>query len=126
VTNSDKQRFELKTVGSTTYIRAAQGHSIKTISSEELLTPVTDASLYPHCVHGTNTKLWNVIKLQGLKKMGRKHVHFSSFPHGSKEVISGANINRHRAADYDYDDSDPFLCIDVDIWVQVCARTLIC
>ncbi|KAL8757062.1 MAG: hypothetical protein Q9199_002503 [Rusavskia elegans] len=60
-------------------IRASQGHSIA-IASENLLTPLSPDN--PACpeevVHGTDEKSWKAIKKsRGLKRMGRRHVHFA-------------------------------------------------
>ena len=62
VDQNDKKRFQLKDQGKNTYIRATQGHSIKSVSTQDLLTLITDPSLYPTVVHGTFVKFWKLIK----------------------------------------------------------------
>ena len=69
VKNSDKQRFIISDNGQS--IRANQGHSIKVDLG--LAPTAPPAYLY----HGTATRFWESIKLQGLKKMNRHHVHLS-------------------------------------------------
>lgn len=66
-------------------IRATQGHSIKTITSDtNLLTPVTlstPSTIPTTCVHGTFYGSWNaILRSGGLKRMGRNHVHFAEGP----------------------------------------------
>ncbi|KAI4089620.1 MAG: hypothetical protein LQ339_008526 [Xanthoria mediterranea] len=60
-------------------IRASQGHSLA-IASENLLTPLspTDPACPDEVVHGTGADSWAAIrKSGGLKRMGRRHVHFA-------------------------------------------------
>jgi len=62
-------------------IRAVQGHSIRTISAEKLLTPILASD--PDCptlvVHGTYENFWHEIsKSGGLKPMSRTHIHFAA------------------------------------------------
>ena len=90
VEHNDKQRFNLFTENNKEYIRASQGHSGdvgKKISDEKLLTKI----LLPldTCIHGTNIKGWNAIKNEGLKTMGRKHIHFAIGDTQDEKVISG-------------------------------------
>jgi RNA:NAD 2'-phosphotransferase (TPT1/KptA family) len=87
-------------------IRANQGHSIKAVNEEGLLSPLTlpkevktttvinqdantnekdaiasSAGLPPTVVHGTFYAAWEAILAEGLlKSMNRNHVHFSSGP----------------------------------------------
>lgn len=65
-------------------IRAAQGHSITTISSEQIFKPIllTDADCPNFVVHGTDELPWKEIERSGgLKPMRRKHIHFATrFP----------------------------------------------
>ena len=53
VRENDKQRFLLKEVEGTWFIRANQGHSIKTMEESELFTPVTSSEGISLVVHGT-------------------------------------------------------------------------
>ncbi len=79
VATNDKQRFALKEENNKLYIRANQGHShivASKIKQEELLTKLTEPLLI---VHGTTLKAYDEIKLSGLKKIGRSHVHFNIY-----------------------------------------------
>ena len=64
------------------YIRASQGHSMKGVEAENLLTPITledEASVPETVVHGTFYGAWeSILRDGGLRGMGRNHVHFSS------------------------------------------------
>ena len=99
VINCSKQRFQLKEVeDGQVYIRAVQGHSMKEVKSEELLIPITLEEVtegkYPHAIHGTYFKAWvEIQKSGGLSPMNRTHIHFSSEPFGSKDMISGMRSN---------------------------------
>ncbi|KAL8773010.1 MAG: hypothetical protein Q9209_002030 [Squamulea sp. 1 TL-2023] len=69
-------------------IRASQGHSIA-IASENLLTPLSpeDPACPDEVVHGTDENSWRAIKKsKGLKRMGRRHVHFAMGLPGGKGV----------------------------------------
>ena len=62
-------------------IRASQGHSLSTVSSEKLLTPIllSDPKTPRLVVHSTYPGPWEQIKQSGgLKPMGRKHIHFAT------------------------------------------------
>lgn len=95
VKRSDKKRFELKEEDGEVMIRAVQGHSIKVIDDDQLLTKLDLTNLPEHCVHGTYRKHFESIKRGGLLAGGgqgqgfRNHVHFSAFAPGDKRVISG-------------------------------------
>jgi len=71
IATNDKQRFSFN--DDKTKIRANQGHSLKTIDLE-LELQIPPSFLY----HGTISKFIPEIKLYGLKKMNRQHVHLSS------------------------------------------------
>ncbi|KJA13724.1 hypothetical protein HYPSUDRAFT_151253 [Hypholoma sublateritium FD-334 SS-4] len=70
------------------WIKARQGHSIKTVQLE--LKPVTFVSDIPTgiAVHGTNRVAWESISKQGLSKMKRNHIHLAQNIAGDG-VISG-------------------------------------
>jgi 2'-phosphotransferase len=93
VDTNDKQRFTISTFetpqGPKDFIRANQGHSIKTIEVE--MTPITSATEYPTIIHGTNFKAWDLISKdpQGLSRMNRNHMHFATGLLGEDGVISG-------------------------------------
>ncbi|KAL1621384.1 tRNA 2'-phosphotransferase [Neofusicoccum ribis] len=109
VTSNDKQRFSLIPIseapsptapstdtspdapappaatspdGASAYlIRANQGHSISSVSSASLLTPLTASTpdLPAACVHGTTAAAWPAILASGgLRPMGRNHVHLAA------------------------------------------------
>lgn len=90
VDTNDKQRFVLKEVDGSIYIRANQGHSKDVgslIDDDTLLIRVEKP--YPICVHGTTVHAWDIIKNEGLMPMGRKHIHLASGLPGDDDVISG-------------------------------------
>lgn len=93
VANCPKQRFGLKeTEDGKMYIRANQGHTVKSVNEEELLRPVTlaDIGTLPVVVHGTDQKAWEAIYASGgLSRMKRNHVHFGTGLPGEDGVISG-------------------------------------
>ncbi|KZP30500.1 hypothetical protein FIBSPDRAFT_814795 [Athelia psychrophila] len=91
VKNDPKGRYSLIEEGGVWFIRANQGHSIKTIKME--LEPLTYAKQVPMAVHGTNTKAWESIQTQGLSRMNRNHIHLAQGVPGDA-VISGM---RHSA-----------------------------
>ncbi|CAG5121703.1 unnamed protein product [Candidula unifasciata] len=89
VESNDKKRFALETEAATgrLKIRANQGHSLEV--SDLDLKPVTEASDYPVVIHGTNYTAYRSIATQGLKTMGRNHIHFAAGEPGENGVISG-------------------------------------
>lgn len=89
VANCEKKRFEIQFKDGVESIRAAQGHTIKSINDEELLTRITDATTVPVCIHGTYTKFLSAILETGLSKMQRNHIHFAVGMPSDGEVISG-------------------------------------
>jgi putative RNA 2'-phosphotransferase len=70
VKTSDKQRFALDDSGS--LIRANQGHS--TPVDLQLLAQTPLPTLY----HGTHINAIEIIRVEGLKKMSRHHVHLTA------------------------------------------------
>lgn len=92
VDTDNKKRFELiekenKWKQNKWYIRAAQGHSIDL--PEPGLKIVKDPSEIPIVVHGTNSKAYESIKVGGLNRMGRTHIHFSHGTPDDPTVVSG-------------------------------------
>ncbi|KAI0757079.1 KptA family-domain-containing protein [Daedaleopsis nitida] len=70
------------------WIRANQGHSMKSIVLD--LEPISSQASIPTgiAVHGTNKRAWESIKEQGLSKMSRNHIHLAQgVP--SSGVLSG-------------------------------------
>jgi 2'-phosphotransferase len=96
------------------FIRATQGHSMKTIEAENLLTPISlddPASIPDTVVHGTFYGAWErILKSGGLKSMMRNHVHFARGPSLQEVLSSSAATTDHlsndtRSAEID-DDGD--------------------
>ncbi|KAF9687730.1 hypothetical protein SADUNF_Sadunf02G0123400 [Salix dunnii] len=89
VRKDNKQRFSLLEEGEELLIRANQGHTIKTVESENLLKAILSPDEITVCVHGTYKKNLDSILESGLKTMQRLHVHFSSGLPTDGQVISG-------------------------------------
>jgi hypothetical protein len=53
------------------------------------LIPVLHSFEIPTVIHGTYFKNWTKIKTEGLSRMSRLHIHFSSAEAGDSRVISG-------------------------------------
>lgn len=70
VASNSKQRFAFN--DDHTRIRASQGHSI----AVELDLPIQDPPQYLY--HGTVSKFLAAIRVHGLQKMSRQHVHLSA------------------------------------------------
>eukprot|EP00941_MAST-03F_sp_MAST-3F-sp1_P005370 g5370.t1 len=79
---SKEEKFEL-------LIRANQGHTMRCVKESALLTPITDSSAVPCCIHGTNSNAWKIIKSSGLSRMKRNHIHMAAGEPGTNGVISG-------------------------------------
>uniref|UniRef100_A0A0E0A4L7 2'-phosphotransferase n=1 Tax=Oryza glumipatula TaxID=40148 RepID=A0A0E0A4L7_9ORYZ len=89
VRRDNKQRFGLLEEDGELLIRANQGHTVTTVTSESLLKPILSTDEVSVCVHGTYRKNLDSILHQGLKRMARLHVHFSSGLPTDGGVISG-------------------------------------
>lgn len=95
VRENDKQRFRLEYKDDVLCIRANQGHSIKDVLSNQLLSLLTKQELSnPQLliIHGTSRKAWEgYIIHDGLKRMTRNHIHFAtSLPRSSSfEAVDG-------------------------------------
>ena len=96
VANNDKKRFQIRIEPKSDkislengYIRASQGHTMKGIEEEKLLTKITFPYKYPTIVHGTYSKVLAPIQEKGLCKMQRNHIHMAKGYAGDKDVISG-------------------------------------
>ncbi len=73
-------------------IRANQGHSIKGVNFDELLTPIPNDELKQMniIIHGTNKSAWeDHIQHKGLNRMNRNHIHFAPGLPQTDGVISG-------------------------------------
>ena len=105
VCHDPKHRFSLKTTRAGCrspsdeakwVIRANQGHTFVAgiISSPKLCTQLTLADLprYPYVVHGTTLQAWSSIKVAGLHRMGRQHIHFASSQHARSGIRASAEV----------------------------------
>ncbi|XP_066371916.1 uncharacterized protein [Miscanthus floridulus] len=93
VRRDNKQRFSLLEEDGELLIRANQGHTVTTVTSESLLKPILSPDEVSVCVHGTYRKNLDSILQSGLKRMARLHVHFSSGLPLDGGVISGIRQN---------------------------------
>ncbi|XP_017074172.1 tRNA 2'-phosphotransferase 1 [Drosophila eugracilis] len=60
-------------------IRANQGHSLPVVESEASgLEKITHMAEVPMAVHGTYYRHWEAIRITGLSRMTRNHVHFAT------------------------------------------------
>lgn len=95
VRENDKQRFRLEYKDNVLCIRANQGHSIKDVQSNQLLSLLTKQELSSpqlSIIHGTTRKAWEgYIIHEGLKRMTRNHIHFAtSLPSSSSsKAVNG-------------------------------------
>jgi len=91
VEHNTKKRFLLSEEGGELLIRAQQGHTkrVGEIDQRALTTPLTGKNCPSMAVHGTFSKNIDSIKKQGLKTMGRDHIHMATGLPGNKGVISG-------------------------------------
>lgn len=77
VEDNEKKRYEVMTEGGIEYIRAAQGHTLESVKTEELLTSITNPFMYPTILHGTYREPLPLIMKSGLNKMARNHIHMA-------------------------------------------------
>lgn len=77
VANNTKQRYGLDVPEGEdeVHIRAHQGHTMSEVNDEALLQEVTSAEELPVLCHGTFSHLWPTIQVEGLRTMGRNHIH---------------------------------------------------
>ena len=69
-------------------IRATQGHTIKTVKTEELLDRIKNPFEYNQIIHGTYREPLPLIMQTGLNRMARNHMHLAIGLPGNG-VISG-------------------------------------
>jgi 2'-phosphotransferase len=77
-------------------IRANQGHSIPSVNPELLLDRLSSVELLnniPMMVHGTYYDAWKLIRIHGLHKMTRNHIHFATGLPREESVISGMRMS---------------------------------
>jgi 2'-phosphotransferase len=90
IVNNDKQRYAIKNKYEEKYIRANQGHS-KDLGLNLDFRRIVSVDDVPDkiAIHGTYFKAWELIKIQGLSRMTREHIHFAIALPKSEIVISG-------------------------------------
>lgn len=93
VKDCPKQRFKLSTKEGVEVIRANQGHTLKEVQSTLLLNEISlfESGLKGKIIHGTTLKAWESIKLSGLNRMKRNHIHMARGEFG--EAKSGARFS---------------------------------
>lgn len=98
VRDNEKQRFHIRADDDgREWIRANQGHSLTVASQlddDEMLETLTTA--LPVCLHGTTFTAWKSIEVEGLKRMQRAHIHFTTHEpteENRDKVLSGARMN---------------------------------
>lgn len=90
VANNDKGRFSIIMRDGVEIVRANQGHSLDIgLLLDDDLMMERIKNPFPICVHGTTKKAIKEIEQNGLKPMGRKHIHFAVGLPGDDNVISG-------------------------------------
>ncbi|XP_018334843.1 tRNA 2'-phosphotransferase 1 [Agrilus planipennis] len=90
VATNSKQRFTLRDRQGTLEICANQGHSFPVDNLE--LIPVMPYE-FDYVIHGTYLKNWDSIRVYGLKRMKRNHIHFSSGLPSDKNIKSGIRFD---------------------------------
>jgi 2'-phosphotransferase len=92
VKSDNKGRYEL--INRPPYfIRAVQGHSLKSVKDEDILDPIHNIFEYPVVVHGTYYEAWEMIRTTGLNRMSRNCIHFSIGYKKEDHVLSGMRNN---------------------------------
>ncbi|GBN29967.1 tRNA 2'-phosphotransferase 1 [Araneus ventricosus] len=88
VEQNEKKRFTLRCNENCLQIRANQGHTLK-VDDDALLNLLTEEDVPQVVYHGTYLSKLKNIKLKGLSKMKRNHIHFTPRFPGDGSVISG-------------------------------------
>lgn len=88
VDGNDKQRFHMceDEERKVLVIRANQGHSF---SVPDLDLTELQVGEIPFAIHGTYKRCCDIIKREGLSRMGREHIHMAVSLPGADGVISG-------------------------------------
>jgi len=95
ITKADaKQRFLLVERDGIWFMRANQGHSISSVT-EDAVTLITNPDEYPEVIHGTFRKNLELIKMNGLSRMKRNHIHLSSSMDASSGIRKNGNVFIH-------------------------------
>ena len=92
VERDQKRRFELTTRAGEMWIRATQGHTMRSVKDDALLQPMglEEAQAVESCVHGTYMMLWEeILNSGGLCRMARDHIHFTTCT-STNTVVSGS------------------------------------
>lgn len=98
VNNNDKQRFCLRNINGTLFIRANQGHTKQIIDAKKVLEEITEP--FEYCVHGTYSKNLSSIIEIGLNKMSRDFIHCASSPDAKSgcrkdcDIMIGINMQK--------------------------------
>ena len=73
-----KGRFSVVEEDGILLIRANQGHTIASVVSEELMTPIENAESVPVCLHGTYEDAFrNIVRSGGLNRMSRRAIQMA-------------------------------------------------
>jgi len=99
VNNNNKNRFSIEDRNTKLYIKANQGHTIKSIQNTKLHKIIKYPDEIRGIVHGTYKKYIDLIKKNGLCRMARNNIHFAK----KKEIQYGIRKN-----------AQVFIYIDVD------------
>eukprot|EP00440_Ansanella_granifera_P049768 gb/GFBE01053937.1/.p1 GENE.gb/GFBE01053937.1/~~gb/GFBE01053937.1/.p1 ORF type:complete len:384 (+),score=91.67 gb/GFBE01053937.1/:1-1152(+) len=104
VARNAKKRFQWKVEDGSSLVRASQGHTdrVGDIDQEQICQVITLADVPPLAIHGTFRNLMEAIRKQGLKTMGRDHIHMATGMPSESSVISGCR-----------EGTDTFMRIDV-------------
>lgn len=90
VANNDKKRFDIQDREGVRFICATQGHSLKTVTDDNLVLLETAEDFPTQLIHGTNAKaLKLILESGGLSKMNRNHIHLTSLLKSSEAAVSG-------------------------------------
>lgn len=114
VERDKKQRFAIKEIDGSLYIRANQGHSIKRLKMDYL--PVEPPVIL---FHGTGLKYVSSIEQKGLLPKTRQYVHLSKSVEEAKSVgsrhgeIAVYKINAKQM----YQDGFVFYCSENGVWL---------
>lgn len=93
VESCPKQRFAIKKLNEDIFIRANQGHSKKVgelLESDKLLIKITKP--ITGVFHGSYKKHLESIKINGLNRMERQHIHIAKFNDAKSGKRSNCNL----------------------------------
>jgi ERI1 exoribonuclease 3 len=93
VRECSKQRFQVsEEAAGELFIRATQGHTMKTVKEEGLMQKIEHNNLR-YCIHGTYKQAIDGIRATGLNRMARNHIHLSPSIPDMDTVISGMRFS---------------------------------